>query len=116
MFPPPMLMGLMPPAAPVKEGGDDSEPPLKTSAVADEEAAALAAHLSALCNAFRPSARPATQDDSELLAKSLLLAGSSSGPGDVKSASAIARHSCHVALQASAFSAFKPAGRPLASA
>ena len=88
----------------IKEGGDDSAP-----RSAAEEAAALAAHLSVMCDAFRPEARQATRDDpSDLLGRVL-------GSSDKEISSAKPLMSCHVALQASAFSAFKPAGRSLTS-
>jgi hypothetical protein len=87
----------------VKEGGDDSAP-----RSAAEEAEALAAHLAVLCHALRPEARPATRDSpGDLLGRVL-------GSSDT-SAAARPQMNCHVALQASAFSAFKPAGRSLTS-
>ena len=85
---------------PVKEGRADSF---------RSEDAALAAHLAALCNAFKPAARPAAKEDDSLFGR-LGCYEAAAAP------TAAAQHGCHIALRASACSAFRPAARQLASA
>lgn len=104
--PPPFLPTMNPNVSKTlsKEGGDDSAP-----RSAAEEAAALAAHLAVMCNAFRPEARQATIDDPGDLLGRLM------GSDHVSVVRAPSPMSCHVTLQASAYSAFQPAGRSLAS-
>ena len=89
--------------APVKEGGADSFR-------SEEAAAALAAHLAALCNAFKPAARPARREDDGLFGRLGCFEAAA------EPTTTAAQHGCHIALRASACSAFRPAARQLASA